>query len=110
SLASHVDKVCALEDMLAEQEAIKAEVAALHDLIHASSARSQHDNGTHIDLERGRCGHDDDNTSSIHTITPHELERVEEEDESEEQDESEEDRERAQRREELGRPRTPKPS
>ncbi|KAG2127123.1 hypothetical protein DEU56DRAFT_706101, partial [Suillus clintonianus] len=110
SLASHVDKVRALEDMLAEHEAIKAEVAALRDLIHASSARSQHDNGMHIDLERGRRGHDDDDTSSIHTITPHELERVEEEDESEEQDESEEDRERAQRREELGRPRTPEPS
>ncbi|KAG1733163.1 hypothetical protein EDB19DRAFT_1639852 [Suillus lakei] len=110
SLASHVDKVRALEDMLAEHEAIKAEVAALRDLIHASSARSQHDNSMDIDLERGRRGQDDDDASSIHTITPHELERVDEEDESEEQDESEEDRERAQRREELGRPRTPEPS
>ncbi|KIK33313.1 hypothetical protein CY34DRAFT_18449 [Suillus luteus UH-Slu-Lm8-n1] len=110
SLASHVDKVRALEDMLAEHEAIKAEVAALRDLIHASSARSQHDNGMNVDLERGRRGQDDEDTSSIRTITPHELERVEEEDESEEQDESEEDRERAQRREELGRPRTPEPS
>ncbi|KAG1893822.1 uncharacterized protein F5891DRAFT_962430 [Suillus fuscotomentosus] len=110
SLASHVDKVRALEDMLAEHEAIKAEVAALRDLIHASSARSQHDNGMNIDSERGRRGQDDDDGSSIRTITPHELERVEEEDESEEQDESEEDRERAQRREELGRPRTPEPS
>jgi hypothetical protein len=96
--------------MLAEHEAIKAEVAALRDLIHASSARSQHDNGMNVDLERGRRGQDDDETSSIRTITPHELERVEEEDESEEQDESEEDRERARRREELGRPRTPEPS
>ncbi|KAG2118589.1 hypothetical protein DEU56DRAFT_929839 [Suillus clintonianus] len=110
NLASHVDKVCALEDMLAEHEAIKAEVAALRDLIHASSAHSQHDNGMHIDLECGHCGHDDDDTSSIHTITLHELEHVEEEDESEEQDESEEDRECAQRREELGRPRTLEPS
>jgi hypothetical protein len=110
SLASHVNKVRALEDMLAEHEAIKAEVAALRDLIHASSARSQHDNGMNVDLERGRRGQDDDETSSIRTITPHELERVEEEDESEEQDESEEDRERARRREELGRPRTPEPS
>lgn len=63
-----------------------------------------------VDLERGRRGQDDEDASSIRTITPHELERVEEEDESEEQDESEEDRERAQRREELGRPRTPEPS
>ncbi|KAG1860899.1 hypothetical protein F4604DRAFT_1511700, partial [Suillus subluteus] len=110
SLASHVNKVRALEDMLAEHEAIKAEVAALRDLIHASSARSQHDNGMNVDLERGRHGQDDDEASSIRTITPHELERVEEEDESEEQDESEEDRERARRREELGRPRTPEPS
>ncbi|KAG2098915.1 uncharacterized protein F5147DRAFT_712676 [Suillus discolor] len=110
SLASHVDKVRALEDMLAEHEAIKAEVAALRDLIHASSARSQHDNAMNVDSERGRRGQDDDDGSSIRTITPHELERVEEEDESEEQDESEEDRERAQRREELGRPRTPEPS
>ncbi|KAG2033892.1 hypothetical protein BDR03DRAFT_648955 [Suillus americanus] len=110
SLASHVNKVRALEDMLAEHEAIKAEVAALRDLIHASSARSQHDNGMNVDLERGRHEQDDDEASSIRTITPHELERVEEEDESEEQDESEEDRERARRREELGRPRTPEPS
>ncbi|KAG2355594.1 hypothetical protein BDR07DRAFT_1453736 [Suillus spraguei] len=109
SLASHVDKVRALEDMLAEHEAIKTEVAALRDLIHASSARSQNDNGMNGDLERGRRGQDDD-ASSIRTITPHELERVEEEDESEEQDENEEDRERARRREELGRPRTPEPS
>ncbi|KAG1733376.1 uncharacterized protein EDB91DRAFT_643069 [Suillus paluster] len=110
SLASHVDKVRALEDMLAEHEAIKAEVAALRDLIHASSSRTQHDNGMDLDLERSRRGQDDDDASSIHTITPHELERVEEEDENEEQDESEEDRERAQRREELGRPRTPEPT
>ncbi|KAG1840192.1 hypothetical protein DFJ58DRAFT_811066 [Suillus subalutaceus] len=98
SLASHVNKVRALEDMLAEHEAIKAEVAALRDLIHASSARSQHDNGMNVDLERGRHAQDDDEASSI------------QEDESEEQDESEEDRERARRREELGRPRTPEPS
>ncbi|KAG1808906.1 uncharacterized protein BJ212DRAFT_1381390 [Suillus subaureus] len=110
SLASHVNKVRALEDMLAEHEAIKAEVAALRDLIHASSARSQQDNGMNVDLERGRREQDDDEASSIRTITPHELERVEEEDENEEQDESEEDRERARRREELGRPRTPEPS
>ncbi|KAG2118669.1 uncharacterized protein F5147DRAFT_800677 [Suillus discolor] len=110
SLASHVDKVRTLEDMLAEHEAIKAEVAALRDLIHASSARSQHDNAMNVDSERGRRGQDDDNRSSIRTITPHELERVEDEDESEEQDESKEDREHAQRREELGRLRMPEPS
>ncbi|KAG1791174.1 uncharacterized protein HD556DRAFT_1486596 [Suillus plorans] len=110
SLTSHVDKVHTLEDMLAEHEAIKAEVAALHDLIHALSAHSQHDNGMNIDSEHGRRGQDDDDRSSIRTVTPHELKRVEEEDENEEQDESEEDREHAQRRAELGRPRTPEPS
>jgi hypothetical protein len=95
--------------MLAEHEAIKAEVAALRDLIHASSSRTQHDNSMDIDMERNRHESEEDDASSVHTITPHELERVEEEDESEEQDEGEEDRERARRREELGRPRTPEP-
>ncbi|OAX32040.1 hypothetical protein K503DRAFT_805575 [Rhizopogon vinicolor AM-OR11-026] len=109
SLASHVDKVRALEDMLAEHEAIKAEVAALRDLIHASSSHTQHGNSMDIDMQRNRHDSEDDDTSSIHTITPHELERVEEEDETEEQDEGEDDRERARRREELGRPRTPEP-
>ncbi|KAG2337501.1 hypothetical protein BDR05DRAFT_1046949 [Suillus weaverae] len=67
SLASHVDKVCALEDMLAEHVAIKAEVAALCDLIHASSARSQHDSGMNSDLECSRHGQDDDDASSTHS-------------------------------------------
>jgi len=108
SLASHVDKVRALEDMLAEHEAIKAEVATLRDLIHASSSRTQHDNGMG-DMDRNRRESEEDDNSSTRTVTPHELESVEEEDESEEQDEGDEDRERARRREELGRPRTPEP-
>jgi hypothetical protein len=62
--------------------------------------------GTHE--EEKEFGHaDDDDTRSIRTVVPHELERVEEEDEDQlaRQEEDEED----DRRRQLGRPRTPEP-
>ncbi|KAF9240397.1 hypothetical protein BU15DRAFT_73990 [Melanogaster broomeanus] len=121
SLASHVDKVRALEDMLAEHEAMKVEVASLRDLMderkrdletsrHAAGSSSNHRDVQHHDLRSSRYDDDDDDASSIHTIVPHELERVEEEDEDQLVPEDEDDEDRRRRREELGRPRTPEPT
>ncbi|KAI6012099.1 hypothetical protein PISMIDRAFT_677021 [Pisolithus microcarpus 441] len=118
SLASHVDKVRALEDMLAEHEAIKSDIATLRELMDerkrefellrhegAHQANEQHD-----ELRSGRYRGEDDDTSSIHTVVPRELERVDEEDEDQIMNEEEDDEDRRRRREELGRPRTPEPT
>lgn len=123
SLASHVDKVRALEDMLAEHEAIKSEITTLRELMderkrefellrhESASLSSAHQaNGHHDELRNGRYRGEDDDTSSIHTIVPHELERVDEEDEDQLVNEEEYDEDRRRRREELGRPRTPEPT
>lgn len=123
SLASHVDKVRALEDMLAEHEAIKSEITTLRELMderkrefellrhESASLSSAHQaNGHHDELRSGRYRGEDDDTSSIHTIVPHELERVDEEDEDQLVNEEEDDEDRRRRREELGRPRTPEPT
>lgn len=118
SLASHVDKVRALEDMLAEHEAIKSDIATLRELMderkrefellrHEGAHRA---NEQHDELRSGRYRGDDDDTSSIHTVVPHTLERVDEEDEDQLMNEEEEDEDRRRRREELGRPRTPEPT
>jgi hypothetical protein len=122
SLATHVDKVRALEDVLAEHEAIKAEVASLRELMdehkreseifrHAAGSPSgHHDAQLHADMRNGTYPDDDDDAASIHTIVPHGLERVDEEDEDQLAAEDEDDEERRRRREELGRPRTPEPT
>ncbi|KAG9311491.1 hypothetical protein JVU11DRAFT_7687 [Chiua virens] len=121
SLATHVDKVRALEDMLAEHEAIKAEVASLRGVMDERKreldmsrrvAGSPSGRGTqhHDDMRNGDYQADDDDNASIHTIVPHGLERVEEEDEDQLVPEEEDDEERRRRREELGRPRTPEPT
>lgn len=118
SLASHVDKVRALEDMLAEHEAIKSDIATLRELMderkrefellrHEGAHRA---NEQHDELRSGRYRGEDDDTSSIHTVVPHELERVDEEDEDQIMNEEEDDEDRRRRREELGRPRTPEPT
>ncbi|KAH0835052.1 hypothetical protein J3R83DRAFT_10790 [Lanmaoa asiatica] len=122
SLASHVDKVRALEDMLAEHETIKSEVASLRELMDerkreldisrraAGSPSGHHDAQHHGDMRSSSYQADDDDAASIHTIIPHGLERVEEEDEDQLVPEDEDDEERRCRREELGRPRTPEPT
>lgn len=118
SLASHVDKVRALEDMLAEHDAIKSDIATLRELMderkrefellrHEGAHRA---NEQHDELRSGRYRGDDDDTSSIHTVVPHTLERVDEEDEDQLMNEEEEDEDRRRRRDELGRPRTPEPT
>ncbi|KAH7882857.1 hypothetical protein F5I97DRAFT_1930483 [Phlebopus sp. FC_14] len=122
SLASHVDKVRALEDMLAEHEAIKSEVASLREFMserkrelemsrHGATSPSRDRNNENPDeMRRHDYQGEDDDASSIHTIVPHELERVEEEDEDQLIVEEEEEEDRRRRREELGRPRTPEPT
>ncbi|KAI6021229.1 hypothetical protein EDC04DRAFT_2901297 [Pisolithus marmoratus] len=121
SLASHVDKVRALEDMLAEHEAIKSEIATLRELMderkrefelirHEGASLSSAHRANDDQLRNGRYRSEDDDTSSIHTIVPHELERVDEEDEDQLVIEEEEEEDRRRRREELGRPRTPEPT
>ncbi|OAX34975.1 hypothetical protein K503DRAFT_404717 [Rhizopogon vinicolor AM-OR11-026] len=45
SLASHVAKLCALEDMIDEHDTITVEGATFRDLIHASSLRTHHHSG-----------------------------------------------------------------
>lgn len=114
SLATHVEKIRTLEDMLAEQDAIKREVNTMRELmeerrrevevLRSLSVRNwRHDQGSDDHYMS-----DDDDARSINTIVPHELERVDEEDE--EQLAAEEDVERRRRRDELGRPRTPEPT
>ena len=105
SLASHVDKVRALESVFKEHEAIKREVSALRELVEHSKASFSHPNHGHAEGES-----DDDDARSIVTVIPHELERVEEEDEEQLHLAEESDEDRSRRRAELGRPRTPEPS
>ncbi|KAL5511144.1 hypothetical protein ACEPAH_4359 [Sanghuangporus vaninii] len=105
SLSSHVDKVRTLESLLSDHENIKRDVLQLREMI---EEQRQHER---LVAQRVHEMHeedeDEDDGRSVHTIVPHELESVPEEDETE-LEESEE--ERSARREELGRPRTPEPS
>ena len=104
SLASHLDKVRALEGVLAEQEAMKREVRTLREMMEekrieregAETAHLVHQHTHAVESEEPSGGFDmeeddddrdisdddsDDDTHSISTVVPHELERVEEEDE-----------------------------
>ncbi|KAI0937681.1 hypothetical protein AcV7_003649 [Taiwanofungus camphoratus] len=123
SLANHVDKIRALEGMLAEHDAIKREVSSMRDMMeerkremetfrrHSGSPvhlHHQHNEEHRLhDEHDGQYLSDDDDARSISTVVPHELERVDEEDE--EQLAAEEEEERRQRRDEM-RPRTPEPT
>jgi hypothetical protein len=96
SLANHVDKVRALEGVIAECNAIKQEVGLLRQLIEKMT------NNYVCSREEEELGAGDDDA-----IVPRELERVEEEDEG--WIEKQEQQFRRMRRAELGRPRTPEP-
>ena len=74
SLASHVDNICTLEGVIFEHDAIKREVELLRQLVERTT------NNAACNREEEDFGAGDDDTS-IRTIVPHELERVEEEDE-----------------------------
>lgn len=111
ALAEHIDKMRGLESMIAEHDAIKHEVETLREVVeagqHEIDERKRQQELQEAEAERYRD--DDDDASSIHTVVPHELERVEEEDEDQ-AERHEEDDDRRRTREDLGRPRTPEPS
>ncbi|KAJ3785861.1 hypothetical protein GGU10DRAFT_312210 [Lentinula aff. detonsa] len=101
SLSQHLDKIHMLEDALKEQEAIRHEVRLLRDMMDAvqrreepaqgalsNKHRSQSDTeprgGFDVDEEEESDALDDDfddDSRSVGTVVPHELERVDEEDE-----------------------------
>ncbi|KZV75969.1 hypothetical protein PENSPDRAFT_646772 [Peniophora sp. CONT] len=100
ALADHVDKVRSLESALAGQEAVRAEVAALREMLDAQREHAQ--SSSHHDDEHSqeREDDDDDDARSIVTVTPHELETV-----TEEEEEAEQEPEQP-----AMRPRTPEPN
>lgn len=115
SLASHVDKIRSLDSILAEHEVIKREVTSLRELLEVEKRELEQIRGgrhrtephrQHTEHGYGDLSSDDDDTRSIDTVTAHELERVEEEDEQL----AVEEEERGHRRDELTRPRTPEPT
>ncbi|KAI0254610.1 hypothetical protein BJV78DRAFT_1338898 [Lactifluus subvellereus] len=115
SLASHVDKIRSLDSILAEHEVVKREVTSLRELLEEEKREFEQIRGgrhraeprrQHIEHGYGDLPSDDDDARSIATVTAHELERVEEEDEQL----AVEEEERGHRRDELTRPRTPEPT
>ena len=138
SLASHVDKIRALETILAEQEALKREMRVLRDMMESRerdllpAQRAQESDREKDDhaLRKPRSNFDDDDEDddddarSVATVTVGELERIDEEDEDHLEQENqhhleeveihdqdvETEEEKHRRREELGRPRTPEPT
>ena len=140
SLASHVDKIRALETILAEQDALKREMRVLRDMMEsrerdlllATTQRAQEADREKDDhpSRKPRSNFDDDDEDedddarSVATVTVGGLERVDEEDEDGLEQESQQhledveiqdhyaetEEEKHQRREELGRPRTPEPT
>ncbi|KNZ76186.1 hypothetical protein J132_11306 [Termitomyces sp. J132] len=112
SLSTHVDKIRVLESVFAEQESIKLEVRALREMMEIKRREAEigdehrHEPRGGFDEEEDEDVpvHDDDDSRSVRTIVPHELERVDEEDEEQREEE------RRRRNDELGRPRTPEPT
>ena len=102
SLASYADKFHLLSSLVTEHDGFKHDIGLIKEFMEErrreTQAREQHRNEG--------FSSDDDDTRSIATVVPHELERVDEEDE--EAAAEHEDRRRSSR--EVGRPRTPEPS
>ena len=102
ALSSYTDKFHVLDSLIAEHDGFKHDVdlikVFMEERKREAQAREQHQN------EEFSSG--DDDTRSVATVVPHELERVDEEDE--EAAAEHEDRRRSSR--EVGRPRTPEPS
>lgn len=152
SLAAHVDKIRSLETALKEQETIRHEVRLLRDMMDAvrrgdigRPQENERRQGSRFDEDRRYQDSyepeeedlTDDDAMSVSTEMPHELERVDEEEEDRtsadqdtqevdehvsnaedsreaqqtlDEDELAEDEERSRRRQELGRPHTPEPT
>ncbi|KIL54934.1 hypothetical protein M378DRAFT_18409 [Amanita muscaria Koide BX008] len=123
SLASHVDKIQSLENILAEHDALKQEMCALRDLVKADlflvaervNDTSRKPSSNFEDDEDG----EEDDAKSVMTVTTRmdNLEHIDQEDEErmEHRDITEEipehdietDKETHRRQEELGKPQTP---
>jgi len=101
SLAGHVDKFRVLDSVLAEHEGFKQEIQTLRALM---EERKRDIESRDQPAREEEYMSDDDDTRSVGTVVPHELDRVEEEDE----ESVSEDEERRRRRNEL-RPSTPEP-
>ena len=96
-LASHIDKIHALETILAEQEALKREMHVLHDMMELESHERELTAQRVQEADREKEDHtswkpwsnfdddnddnDNDDTQSVATITVRGLEHVDEEDE-----------------------------
>ncbi|TEB19569.1 hypothetical protein FA13DRAFT_1758105 [Coprinellus micaceus] len=94
TLAAHLEKIRGLEVVLKEQEDMKREVRGLKEVFEAVRERDVH---SHHQQQHHRGGalrqgfdleeededmHDDDDVRSVATVTGHELERVDDEDEA----------------------------
>jgi hypothetical protein len=101
SLAGHVDKFRILDSVLAEHEGFKQEIQTLRALM---KERKRDIETRDQPAREEEYMSDDDDTRSVGTVVPHELDRVEEQDE----ESVSEDEERRRRRNEL-RPSTPEP-
>ncbi|KAF8629365.1 hypothetical protein AX17_005661 [Amanita inopinata Kibby_2008] len=139
SLASYTDKIRALENILAEQEALKREMRVLRDMMESREREmvltdQEHLRGRESEREKEEQemrkprsnfdddDDDDDDARSVATVVPQELERIDEEDEEHveaeqyieeseiQEQELETEEEKHRRREELGRPKTPEPT
>jgi hypothetical protein len=126
SLAGHVEKIRALETVIAEHDAIKREMSSLRESMEerrragtTSPIQRELERQQREQEERERSGtsgfeldDENDDARSVATLVPHDLERVEEEDEESLSvpDHADTPAERRRRNEELGRPRTPEPS
>ena len=101
SLAGHADKFHLLDSLITEHDGFKHDIELIKEFMEErkreAQAREQHHNE--------EFSTDDDDARSVATIVPHELERVDEDDEAVAEHE---DRRRSSR--EVGRPRTPEPS
>jgi hypothetical protein len=112
SLAGHADKVRQLEGVLAEHDAIKREVANLRETLSVRASQPkgslaqvfEQSNEHEVEEEHSEFdAEDDDDIRSVGTAVPHELERVDEEDEDSQSASNEDEAHRAPR------PHTPEP-
>jgi hypothetical protein len=103
---SHVEKVRTLEGVIAEHDPIKREIGALRELVEKGAATKS--SGDHVDTQNREQEReeefggvsaevDDDDSRSIWTIVPHELERVEEDEDEKQMVKLEEEKERRTR-------------
>jgi len=101
SLAGYANKFHILDSLISDHDGFKHDIELIKSFMEERKRESQT-----REHQSEEFPNDDDDTRSVATIVPHELERVDEEDE--EATAEHEDRRRSSR--EVGRPRTPEPS